>query len=97
MGLQAGDRKELESLIKAAAQDPKVPIGLARRMMPTQGNIEEFAYGLVSGMVMGNFIVQFQNRNGRQPDRDETTDILTVMMAKMPRLRMSIMKQLDLR
>src|SRR6185503_15999683 len=97
MGLQAGDRKELESLINAAAHDPKVPIGLARRMMPTQGNIEEFAYGLVSGMVMGNFIAQFQNRNGRQPDRDETADILTVMIAKMPRLRMSIMKQLDLR
>ena len=95
--MQAGDRKELESLINAAAQDPKMPIGLARKMMPTQGNIEEFAYGLVSGMVIGNFIVQFQNRNGRQPDRDETTDILTVMMAKMPRLRTSIMKQLDLR
>ncbi len=97
MGLQAGDRKELESLIKAAAQDPGVPIGLARKMVPTQGDIEEFAYGLVSGMVMGNFIAGFQNRNGRQPDRDETADILSIMMSKMPRLRMSIMKQLDLR
>ncbi len=97
MGLEAGDRKELESLIKAASQDPKVPIGLARKMMPTQGNIEDFAYGLVSGMVMGNFVAQFQSRNGRQPDRDETADILSIMMAKMPRLRMSIMKQLDLR
>lgn len=97
MGLEAGDRKELESLIKAASQDPKVPIGLARKMIPTQGNIEDFAYGLVSGMVMGNFVAQFQSRNGRQPDRDETADILSIMMAKMPRLRMSIMKQLDLR
>ncbi|HEX7032188.1 MAG TPA: hypothetical protein VF172_04240 [Nitrososphaera sp.] len=97
MGLEAGDRKELESLIKAAAQDPTVPIGLARRMMPTQGNIEDFAYGLVSGMVMGNFIAQFQVRNGRQPDRDETADILSIMMARMPRLRKSIMKQFDLR
>lgn len=97
MGLEAGDRKELESLIKAASQDPKVPIGLARKMMPTQGNIEDFAYGLVSGMVMGNFISRFQSRNGRQPDRDETADILSIMMVKMPRLRMSIMKHLDLR
>jgi len=97
MGLVAGDRRELESLIKAAGQDPKVPIGLARKMVPTQGNIEDFAYGLVSGMVMGNFVAQFQNRNGRQPDRDETADILSIMMARMPRLRMSIMKQLELR
>ncbi|AFU60374.1 hypothetical protein Ngar_c34590 [Candidatus Nitrososphaera gargensis Ga9.2] len=97
MGLSDGDRKELESLIKAAANDPKVPIGLARKMVPTQGDIEDFAYGLVSGMVIGNFIAQFQNRNGRQPDRDETADILSIMMIRMPRLRMSIMKALDLR
>lgn len=97
MGLAAGDRRELESLIKVAANDPKVPIGLARRMVPTQGNIEDFAYGLVSGMVMGNFIAQFQSRNGRQPDRDETADILSIMMVRMPRLRMSIMKELDMR
>ncbi|HEV8405349.1 MAG TPA: hypothetical protein VGQ13_05520 [Nitrososphaera sp.] len=97
MGLADGDRKELESLIKAAARDPKVPIGLARRMVPTQGNIEDFAYGLVSGMVMGNFIALFISRNGRQPDRDETADVLSIMMVGMPRLRMSIMKALDLR
>lgn len=97
MGLEAGERKELESLIKAAANDARAPIGLARKMVPTQGNIEDFAYGLVSGMVMGNFIAQFQGRNGRQPDRDETADILSIMMSRMPRLRMSIMKELDLR
>jgi len=97
LGLANDDRHELESLIKAAARDPKVPIGLARKMVPTQGNIEDFAYGLVSGMVMGNFIAQFQSRNGRQPDRDETADILSIMMVRMPRLRMSIMKELDLR
>ena len=97
MGLADGDRCELESLIKAAGRDPKVPIELARRMVPTQGNIEDFAYGLVSGMVMGNFIAQFQSRNGRQPDRDETADILSIMMARMPRLRLSIMKELEMR
>jgi len=97
MGLEGSDRKALESLIKAASRDAKVPIGLARRMVPTQGNIEDFAYGLVSGMVMGNFIAQFQSKNGRQPDRDETADVLSIMMSRMPRLRMSIMKELDLR
>jgi hypothetical protein len=97
MGLAGGDKRELEALIKAAALDPTVSIGLARKMVPMQGNIEEFAYGLVSGMVIGNFIAQFQNRNGRHPDRDETADILSIMMIRMPRLRMSIMKLLNLR
>jgi hypothetical protein len=97
MGLAGGDKRELEALIKAAAKDPNVSIGLACKMVPMQGNIEDFAYGLVSGMVIGNFIARFQNRNGRQPDRDETADILSIMMIRMPRLRMSIMKELDLR
>jgi hypothetical protein len=66
-------------------------------MMPNQGNIEDFAYGLLSGMVMGNFIAQFQNTNGRQPDKDEIIDILSIMMSEMPRLRMSIMEEFDMR
>ena len=97
MGLTDGDRKELESLIKAATRDPKMPVGLARKMVPNQGNIEDFAYGLLSGMVMGNFIAQFQNRNARQPDKDEIIDILSIMMSEMPRLRISIMEEFDMR
>lgn len=96
MGLASADRKELESLIKAAARDPKIPVGLARNMMPSQGNIEDFAYGLVSGMVIGNFTLLFQNRNGRELDRDEMADLFSVLMTRMPRLRMSIMKHLAL-
>jgi hypothetical protein len=97
MGLTDDDRKELESLIKAAARDPTMPIELARKMMPNQGDIEDFAYGLVSGMVIGNFIAQFQNRNGRQPDKDESIDILSIMMSKMASLRTSIMEEFDMR
>ncbi len=97
MGLTDSDRKELESLIKAATRDPKMPVGLARKMMPNQGNIEDFAYGLLSGMVMGYFIAHFGNRNGRQPDKDEIIDILSIMMSEMPRLRMSIMEEFDMR
>src|SRR5918911_194862 len=97
MGLSNGDRKELESISKAAVHDPKVPVGLARQMIPSQGNIEEFAYGLVSGMVIGNFMALFQARNGRQPDRDEIADLFSIIMVKMPRLRMAIMKELDMR
>ena len=74
-----------------------MPIGLARRMVPNQGNIEDFAYGLLSGMVMGNFIAQFQIGMRGQPDKDEIIDILSIMMSEMPRLRMSIMEEFDMR
>lgn len=96
MGLTNHDRKELEGLVKAAARDAKTPIGLARKAIPTQGNIEEFAYGLISGMVIGNFMARFENENGRQPDRDEMVEIFAIMRVKMPLMRKSIMKQLDL-
>jgi hypothetical protein len=97
MGLTGADRRELEVLVKAAARDPRVPVNLARKMVPGQGDIEEFAYGLASGMVLGNFMALFESRNGRQPDRDEVADILATAAAKMPLLRKSIMKHLELR
>ena len=97
MGLTDSDRKKLLSLIKAATRDPKMPVGLARKMMPNQGNIEDFAYGLLSGMVIGNVIAQFQNANRRQPDKVEIIDILSIMMSEMPRLRTSIMEEFDMR
>lgn len=97
MGLAGIDRRELDVLIKAAAKNPRVPVDLAQKMMPGQGNIEDFAYGLASGMVLGNFMAIFESKNGRQPDRDETADVLTIAAAKMPSLRKSIIKYLELR
>jgi hypothetical protein len=92
--LTTAERKELESLIKAAIKNAKVPIGLARRMMPIQGNIEEFAYGLISGMIIGNFVERFSDKNGRQPDRVEMADLFLIMMSKMPNIRKAIMNEL---
>jgi hypothetical protein len=97
IGLELADRKELEKLLKVAAKDPKVATTLAGKMVPSQGDVKEFAYGLLVGMVIGNFMASFEIKNGRQPDRDETADTLSIMMARMPTLRKSIMKQLEIR
>ena len=97
MGLTSVDRKELELLIKAAVQDPKVPLGLARRLVPGQGDIEEFAYGLSSGMVIGNFVAQFKSKNGRELDRDEIAEMFSIVMIKMQRIRLGIKKHVDMR
>jgi hypothetical protein len=96
MGLVLADRKELEVLLKAAAKDPTVATTLANRMVPGQGNAEEFAYGFLAGMVIGSFMASFETKNGRQPDKDETADLLSIVMSRMPALRKSIMKQRDL-
>ncbi|AIF82701.1 hypothetical protein NTE_00621 [Candidatus Nitrososphaera evergladensis SR1] len=97
MGLVLADRKELETLLKAAAKDPKVATTIAGRMVPGQGDAKEFAYGLLAGMVIGSFMASFEARNSRQPDRDETADILSIVMSRMPTLRKAIMKHLEMR
>ena len=94
LALTIEERKELESIIKVAIKNAKVPIGLARKMMPTQGNIEDFAYGLISGMIIGNFVERFSDKNGRQLDRVEMTDLFLIMVSKMPYIRKAIMNEL---
>jgi hypothetical protein len=96
MGLELADRKKLGSLLKAAAKDPDFATTLAGKMVPTQGNAAEFAYGLLAGMVMGSFMSNFEAKNGRQPDKDETADILSIVMSNMPTLRRAITKHLDM-
>jgi hypothetical protein len=97
MGLSTVDRKDLESLLKAASKDPEISVGISRRLIPSQGEIDDFAYGFSSGMVVGNFMAQFQNRHGRELDRDEIADLFSILANRMPRLRQSIIKHLEMR
>jgi hypothetical protein len=94
LGLAAEDRKDLEWLIKASLKEAKTPISLARKMMPRQGNIEDFAYGLITGMIIGNFTEQFKNKNRREPDTDEIVEIFSIMRRNMPAVRKSIINEL---
>jgi hypothetical protein len=95
MGLSIQDRKELDLLIRAAVKDPKTPLHLARKMVPWQGNVEEFAYGLMCGMILGSFLERFIEKNDREPDRDELTDLFSITMRNMPNLRKAIMNELE--
>jgi hypothetical protein len=93
--LSIHDRKELESIIKAATNDSKTLADLARKMIPRQGNVEEFAYGLICGLVLGNFIERFTKINERQPDRDEMADLFLIMMRRRPAVRKAIMGEFE--
>jgi hypothetical protein len=63
-------------------------------MIPSQGSTAEFAYGLVCGTIIGNFVQRFAMDNGRQPDKDETADLFSIMIRNMPSIRKSVLNEL---
>ena len=89
------DRKQLEGLVKQAIKEAKASTFLARKMIPSQGDSRDFAYGLICGIIIGNFIERFTKDNGRQPDMDETADLFFIMMTKMPSIRRAVMNELE--
>jgi len=93
--LAVRDRKELESSIKSAIREIKVWKDLARKLIPSQGNVEEFAYGLICGMVIGAFRERFVAKNDRQPDRDEMADLFLILRSQMPAVRRAVLNELE--
>lgn len=95
MILAVRDRKELESSVKSAIREIKVWKDLARKLIPSQGNIEEFAYGLICGMVIGAFRERFVAKNDRQPDRGEMADLFLILRSQMPAVRRAVLNELE--
>ena len=93
LGVQ--DRKELEYNVKSTIRQIKVWTDLARRLIPSQGDVGEFAYGLVCGMIIGGFTERFVAKNGRQPDRDEMADLFLVIRNQMPAVRRAVLRELE--
>jgi hypothetical protein len=89
------ERKELESTVKSATKQIKLWMDLAQKLIPSQGNLAEFAYGLVCGMVIGGFTERFIAKNGRQPDRDEMADLFLVIRNQMPAVRRAVLRELE--
>jgi hypothetical protein len=93
--LAVRDRKELESSVKSAIKEIKIWKGLALKLIPSQGNVEEFAYGLICGMVIGAFRERFVAKNGRQPDRVEMADLFLIIRSQMPAVRRAVLNELE--
>jgi hypothetical protein len=93
--LAVRDRKELESSVKSAIREIKVWKDLARKLIPSQGNVEEFAYGLICGMVIGAFRERFVAKNDRQPDRGEMADLFLILRSQMPAVRRAVLNELE--
>jgi hypothetical protein len=69
-------------------------INFSKNLLPTQGNIEDFTYGLAIGVIIGNYSEKFFQKHARNPDDDELIDIYYTMSLRSPRLRKSMLDKL---
>ena len=69
-------------------------ITFSRDLLPSQGNIEDFSYGLVVGIIIGSYTEKFFQKHGRNPDNDELIDIYFTMSLRSAKIRKSILDKL---
>jgi hypothetical protein len=69
-------------------------INFSKNLLPTQGNIEDFTYGLAIGIIIGNYTEKFFQKHDRNPDDDELIDIYYTMSLRSPRVRKLILNKL---
>ena len=94
MGLSLSDKKELESLLKFRSLNMDKLITFSKDLLPSQGKIEDFSYGLVVGIIIGSYSEKFFQKHGRNPDNDELIDIYFTMSLRSAKIRKSILDKL---
>lgn len=94
MGLSLTDKKELESLLKFHSLNINQMITFSKNLIPSQGNIEDFAYGFIVGIIIGNYLEKFFQRHSRAPDNDELMDIYFTLSLRSAKIRKGILNEL---
>jgi len=69
-------------------------ITFSKDLLPSQGKIEDFSYGLVVGIIIGSYSEKFVQKHGRNPDNDELIDIYFTMSLRSAKIRKSILDKL---
>lgn len=94
MGLSLSDKKELESILKIDSRDFDKMIAFSRKLVPSQGSLYDFIYGLVVGMILGNYLEKFFLKYKRDPDNDELIDIYFTLSLRSAKIRKLILSNL---
>jgi hypothetical protein len=94
LGLSLSDKKELESLLKFHSLNINQMISFSQNLLPSQGKIEDFAYGFIVGTIIGNYSEKFLQKHSRAPDNDELMDIYFTMSLRAAKIRKAILKEL---
>jgi hypothetical protein len=94
LGLSLSDKKELELLLKFHSLNINQIITFSKNLIPSQGNIEDFAYGFIVGIIIGNYLEKFFQRHSRAPDNDELMDIYFTLSLRSAKIRKGILNKL---
>jgi hypothetical protein len=94
LGLSLSDKKELELLLKFHSLNINQIITFSKNLIPSQGNIEDFAYGFIVGIIIGNYLEKFFQRHSRTPDNDELMDIYFTLSLRSAKIRKGILNEL---
>jgi hypothetical protein len=94
LGLSISDKKELELLLKFHSLNINQIITFSKNLIPSQGNIEDFAYGFIVGIIIGNYLEKFFQRHSRAPDNDELMDIYFTLSLRSAKIRKGILNEL---
>ena len=94
LGLSLSDKKELELLLKFHSLNINQIITFSKNLIPSQGNIEDFAYGFIVGIIIGNYLEKFFQRHSRAPDNDELMDIYFTLSLRSAKIRKRILNEL---
>ncbi|HEX2487481.1 MAG TPA: hypothetical protein VHJ57_02740, partial [Nitrososphaeraceae archaeon] len=94
LGLSLSDKKELELLLKFHSLNINQIITFSKNLIPSQGNIEDFAYGFIVGIIIGNYLEKFFQRHSRAPDNDELMDIYFTLSLRSAKIRKGILNEL---
>ncbi len=84
----------MESLLKFHSLNIDKLINFSKNLLPSQGKLEDFSYGLVIGTIIGNFSEKFFQKHGRNPDNDELIDIYFTMSLRSAKIRKSVLNKL---
>jgi hypothetical protein len=84
----------LESSLKFHSLNIDKLINFSKTLIPSQGNIEDFSYGLVVGTIIGTYTEKFFQKHDRNPDNDELIDIYYTMSLRSAKIRKSILDKL---
>ena len=92
MGLGVIEEKNLTDVITYALDYPNVVLS-EMRVLPTI-NTEEFAIGLYVGYICGVFYDGFLERNKRFLELEESSDFNSIIVKRIPEIRLKIQAHL---
>ncbi|MGI0045838.1 MAG: hypothetical protein ACREBB_01430 [Nitrosotalea sp.] len=96
MGLGVIEEKNLNDIIAYALDYPKMVLSEAKSLSAAS-NLAEFACGIYIGYICGVFFDGFLKRNKRYLDSEESSEFHSIILKRIPEVRLKIKAHLQLK